>query len=96
MDDAEIIVRDNEQEHRYEILVDGDLAGFSAYREDAGHRVFTHTKIDGDYEGQGIGSALAKGALDDTRRRGLAVVARCPFIAAYIQRHPAYGDLLHK
>jgi predicted GNAT family acetyltransferase len=95
MDDAEIIVRDNEAQHRYEILVDGDLAGFSAYREDAGHRVFTHTKVDDDYEGQGIGSALAKGALDDTRRRGLSVVARCPFVAAYIQRHPEYTDLLH-
>ena len=96
MGDADIIVRDNAQEHRYEILVDGDLAGFGAYRDDAGLRVFTHTKIDDDYEGQGVGSALAKGALDDTRRRGLAVVARCPFIAAYIQRHPEYSDLLHK
>ena len=96
MDDAEIVVRDNAQEHRYEIFVDGDLAGFSAYRDDGSLRVFTHTKVDNDYEGQGVGSALAKGALDDTRRRGEAVVARCPFVAAYIERHPEYADLLHR
>jgi hypothetical protein len=42
----------------------------------------------------GVGSRLAKGALDDVRRRGLKVVARCPFIAAWLKRHPDYADLL--
>jgi hypothetical protein len=94
MDEADISVRDNPQLHHYEIFVDGDLAGFSAYRDDAGRRVFTHTQVDDDYEGQGIGSALARGALDDTRRAGLAVVPRCPFVDAFIKHHPEYADLV--
>jgi predicted GNAT family acetyltransferase len=56
--------------------------------------VFTHTQIDDAYEGHGIGSTLARGALDDVRRRGGSVVAQCPFIASYIDRHPEYADLL--
>jgi predicted GNAT family acetyltransferase len=56
--------------------------------------VFTHTEVDPAFEGHGIGSALAAGALDDARRRGLVVVPSCPFIRAYITRHPEYADLL--
>jgi uncharacterized protein len=96
MTDESITVQDNADSHRYEVFVDGDLAGYSAYRDAADRRVFTHTKIDPDYEGHGIGSALARGALDDVRRRHLTVVARCPFIAEYIDRHQEYADLLRK
>jgi predicted GNAT family acetyltransferase len=94
MADSEITVRDNPTESRFEIYVDGDRAGFAVYRDESGRRVFTHTVVDDDYEGQGIGSRLAAGALDDTRSRGLTVVPRCPFIKAYIDRHPDYADLL--
>ena len=94
MTDETITVRDNPDERRYEIYVDGDRAGFSAYRDEPGRRVFTHTKIDPDYEGHGVGSALARGALDDVRQRHLAVRPRCPFIAEYISRHPEYADLV--
>jgi hypothetical protein len=59
-------------------------------------RVLLHTVIDPDYEGHGVGSALARGALDDVRARGMSVVARCPFIAEYITRHDEYADLLDK
>ena len=94
MTDSEIAVRDNTELHRYEIFVDGDRAGFAAYRDEAGRRVFTHTQVEDDYEGAGVGSRLAAGALDATRELGLAVVPRCPFIRAYIDRHPAYADLV--
>jgi predicted GNAT family acetyltransferase len=94
MTDETITVRDNPENRRYEVFVDGDLAGFSAYRDEPGRRVFTHTKVDPDYEGQGVGSALARGALDDARQRQLAVVPRCPFIAEYIGRHQEYADLV--
>jgi predicted GNAT family acetyltransferase len=93
MTDDSITVQNNAQAHRYEVFVDGDLAGFSAYRDEPGRRVFTHTKIDADYEGHGVGSALARVALDDTRAQGLSVAPRCPFIAEYIHRHPEYADL---
>jgi predicted GNAT family acetyltransferase len=86
-------VRDNADKRRYEIVVDGDIAGYAAYVDEDGRRIFTHTKVDPDYEGQGIGSALAAGALDDVRARGLRIVPRCPFITEYIGRHHEYADL---
>jgi uncharacterized protein len=94
--DVTVEVIDNGAEHRYEARVDGDLAGSAYYRDDGTRRVFTHTKVDDDYEGIGVGSALARAALEDARRRELAVVPRCPFIAGYIQRHPQFADLVQR
>jgi predicted GNAT family acetyltransferase len=87
-------VRNNRDRSRYEILVDGELAGFAQYVMRGGRIVFVHTEIDDAYEGKGVGSELAKGALDDVRSRGLPVVPICPFIAGYIDRHPEYQDLV--
>ena len=56
--------------------------------------MFTHTEVFDAYEGKGVGSALARGALDDVRARGGRLVALCPFIAAYLERHPEYADLV--
>jgi predicted GNAT family acetyltransferase len=94
MPDPNVTVRDNTELSRYEILVDDDVAGFSRYTDQAGGRVFIHTKIDPDYEGQGLGSQLARAALDDVRSKGMAVVARCPFIAEFVSRHGEYADLI--
>ena len=85
-------VRDNETEHRYEILVDGELAGFAAYRVRPDARAFTHTEV--FVEGKGLGSKLAEGALADVRAKGGKIVPLCPFIAAYVKRHPEYEDLV--
>lgn len=79
---------------RYEVTVDGELAGFAEYREVDGARVFTHTEVFDAFEGKGVGSALAAGALDHVRATGRRLVARCPFIAAYLRRHDEYGDLV--
>jgi uncharacterized protein len=87
-------VRDVPERDRYEVTVDGELAGFAQYREVDGARVFTHTEVFDAYEGQGVGSALAQGALDDVRASGRRVVALCPFIAEYIRRHDDYADLV--
>jgi uncharacterized protein len=87
-------VQNNAERHRYEIRADGEVAGFAAYRMRDGAVVFTHTEIDEAYEGQGLGSALAKAALDDIRASGAAVVPLCPFIKGYIDRHDEYADLV--
>jgi predicted GNAT family acetyltransferase len=94
-DDVDVQVSQNEDEQRFEARVDGELAG-SAYYETADDLiVFTHTEVDDAYEGKGVGSALAKGALDAARADGRRkVVPRCPFIKGWIDRHPDYRDLL--
>lgn len=94
MAEPDIAVTDNPAKSRYEIHVDGDLAGFALYRDHQGVRTFVHTVIDDDYEGHGLGGKLARAALDDVRSRGLTVIARCPFVSGYIDRHPEYRELL--
>lgn len=93
-DPAKIDVRDNPDNQRYEVFVDDRVAGYAAYRSPPGQLVFMHTKVDTAYEGHGVGSALARNALDDVRRRGLKVVPQCPFISAYIRHHPDYLELV--
>jgi hypothetical protein len=90
----ELDVRDDPPEHRYELLADGRVLGTAVYRLRPGLIAFTHTEVDARLEGQGAGSRLARGALDDARRRELAVLPFCPFINGWIERHPEYTDLV--
>jgi predicted GNAT family acetyltransferase len=92
--EATIEVVDVPDDHRFEIRVDGDLAGFAEYSRMGGRLIFRHTEIRDAYEGRGLGSTLAKGALDAARAGGHPVVPLCPFIASYIERHPDYQDLV--
>lgn len=88
-------VRHDESESRWTALVDGEVAGFAAYQLRDGLVVFTHTEVDPAYEGHGVGSALAREALDDVRRDGSRrVLPLCPFIKEWISRHPDYQDLV--
>jgi uncharacterized protein len=87
-------VEDNPELHRYEIRLDGEVAGFATYRLRDGVVVFRHTEIDPAYEGHGLGSRLARAALDDVRASGRSVVPLCPFVKSYIDRHPEYQDLV--
>ena len=89
-----IEVRDVPEKLRYEVRLDGELAGFAVYVRRGGRLIFVHTEVDPAFEGHGVGSALARGALDDARARGLPVVPLCPFIEAYIEHHPEYADLV--
>jgi predicted GNAT family acetyltransferase len=87
-------VANNPPESRYEVRVNGELAGFAQYRTQDGRIVFFHTEIDPEYEGEGLGSRLAQVALDDVRGQEKEVLPLCPFIAQYIRRHAEYADLL--
>jgi hypothetical protein len=89
-----VTVVNNPEHSRYEAILDDRVVGFAAYQARPEATVFTHTEVDDAVEGKGVGSALAKGALDDVRAQGGAVVALCPFISAYIKRHSEYEDLL--
>ncbi len=87
----------NDEASRYEAHVNGALAGFAEYTLTSQTITFTHTVVDDDYEGQGVGSALAQGVLDDAIRRGdRRIKVVCPFIRAWIERHPDYQHLLEE
>lgn len=78
------------ERHQYE-LRDGDLTiGFAKYREQPGRITFTHTVVDGAYEGRGLGSRIARHVLDEAVANDLRIVPVCPFIAAYPRRHHDY------
>jgi predicted GNAT family acetyltransferase/glutaredoxin len=80
--------------HRYELLLDGRRIGLLAYRQRENRIAFTHTEVSPTCQGRGFGSRLAAAALHDARRQGLVVAPLCPFIAAYIKRHPEYHHLV--
>jgi len=90
----ETTVADNAAANRFEITMDGRVAGFAAYQRNGSTVSFTHTEVDPSFEGHGLGSALARGALDATRAEGRSVLPFCPFIRAYLERHPDYLDLV--
>ncbi len=83
----------NREKGRYEMPVEGHIA-FVTFRKSADRITLLHAEVPSELEGRGIGSRLAKATLDAVRADGLKVVPRCSFIAAYIQRHAEYQDLL--
>jgi uncharacterized protein len=90
----EYVVRDVPEELRYEVLRDGEVLGGISYRTAPGVIVLVHTEVAPSEEGHGVASRLVAGALDDIRSRGLRVAPVCPFVAAYLRRHPEQRDLV--
>ncbi|GAA1071380.1 GNAT family N-acetyltransferase [Kitasatospora nipponensis] len=91
-----VTVHDNPAQSRFEAEVDGRTAGFAEYLRSENLVVFPHTLVDPAFEGQGVGGALARAALDDARGRALPVLATCPFIHGWMERHPEYLDLAYE
>jgi uncharacterized protein len=85
-------VRDNTDHHRFELDAGGHVA-FSNYKRADGLLTILHTEVPRELEGRGIGSTLVRGILDIARTQGLTVQAVCPFVKAYLDRHPEYADL---
>jgi uncharacterized protein len=86
-------VVNNKAHHRYQLVVDGHLAA-TYYKLADGVITFVHTEVPPELGGQGVGSRLVKGALDQVRADGLKVIAQCPFVKAWIDKHGEYADLL--
>ena len=92
---ADPIVTDNAEQHRYEITVDGNVAGFIDYHDRGERRALNHTEIDPAYEGQGLAGAITRAALDDIRARGKVVLPYCPYVRSFIDKHrDEYVDLV--
>jgi predicted GNAT family acetyltransferase len=94
MGEREYVVRDNPGQRRYELCHDGKVVGEIRYRTEPGAIVLVHTQVSPSEKGQGAGSRLVAGALEDIRSRGLKFVPVCPFVAEYLRRHPEQSDLI--
>ena len=90
--DVEVI--DNPDKARFEIVADGELAGFAQYNLRDGVIAFTHTQTDDRFRGHGLGGRLVQESLDQARARHLAVLPYCPFVNSWITAHREYADLL--
>jgi predicted GNAT family acetyltransferase len=91
---ADVKVLDQPGSQRYEGFVGDTLAGYVEYEDVDGERAVRHTEVLDAFEGKGVGSALARGVLDDLRAKGMKVRPFCPFVAGWIRRHPDYLDLV--
>jgi predicted GNAT family acetyltransferase len=89
-------VADNPASSRFEITVDGDLAGFLDYRKDGDEYAIPHTRIYTQYEGHGLGTELVSSALAEIATRGGTVLPYCPFIPKVIRDHPEFIELVPK
>ena len=87
-------ITDNTENERYELRIDDELVGILEYRGRGQHRALTHTEIFAGHEGQGLGSRLVKGALDDLRERQIEVTPVCPFVTSFLREHRDYVDLV--
>jgi predicted GNAT family acetyltransferase len=92
----DVTVVDNEALSRYEARIGETVAGWSVYQTTTSIIIIEHTEVDPSYEGQGVGSALVQGALDDIRDKGRhKVLAVCPFVRTWLGKHQEYRDLVY-
>ena len=89
-----IEVADTPEREQYELTVDGEVVGFSAYRARPGLIAFVHTEVDEQLQGRGLADRLIRFALEDARTRGLEVLPFCPFVKAFIERHREFEALV--
>ncbi len=91
---SENVVTNNAAESRYEIHVDGVLAGFSEYADAGGVLVMPHTVVFDEFGGQGLAAILVTGALDDVRSNNQQIRPDCEYIQGFLEKHPDYQDLV--
>jgi predicted GNAT family acetyltransferase len=91
---ARPVITDATDRGRYEAHLDGELAGVLEYKVTRGRIALIHTEVLPVHEGRGVGSALVRFAFDDARRRGLGVIATCPYVKEYLTRHPEVDDIV--
>ncbi|MFG2052633.1 GNAT family N-acetyltransferase [Micromonospora sp. NPDC048930] len=72
----------------------GTVAGVVTYQLTGNIIVYTHTEVDPAFEGKGVGSTLARAVMDDARDRGRTVVPVCPFLSAWLEKHPEYDGIV--
>ena len=81
---------------KFTIAVDGNPAGLTAYADQDNQRVFPHTEVDDAFEGRGLATIVIGEALAQTKAEGLRIVPMCPTVAAYVEKHPEYADIVDR
>ncbi len=92
--EPELRIVDDPDTKRFRAWLGDELAGYSEYEAEPGRIVFTHTVVRPKFEGRGIGSRLAKFAVDEVRGRGLRITPICPFVRAYLEGHRDYDAIV--
>lgn len=87
-------VIDNQAMNRFELRLDDDDVAAVYYQVEGNRLIVIHTEVPFQFSGQGIASKLARSVFEETRRRGMKMVVRCPFFSAYLSKHPEYSDLI--
>lgn len=87
-------VPERERFEAHDSEADQALAGFMTYQLTGKVIAITHTQVSQEYEGKGVGGALARAAMDNARARELTVVPICPFLAGWLDKHPEYDDMV--
>ena len=91
---ATVRIDDDPANNRYKLWLGDEFAAYSEYESEPGRVVFTHTVVRPRFKGRGIGSRLAKYAVDDARDRGLRITPVCPFIRSWLERHDEYDSIV--
>ena len=92
---TEIAVRDNPDQQRFEVTVDGEFAGVADYRTTDDQIIFPRVEVDPRFRGHGVAAELVRFALDRVREDGTRrVVPMCPYVQTFVRRYPAYQDLV--
>jgi predicted GNAT family acetyltransferase len=91
---TDITVLENTEARTYDAVIGDRVAGTLVYENAGPRRVFTHTVVEPEFRGQGVGSALVRGALDDIRAKRATLTNHCEFVADFIAGHPEYADLI--
>src|SRR5690606_12434805 len=92
--EPQITVSDRPDEGAYVIEADGQREGKAEYAVKDGRGVVTHTEVDDASSGRCLATKPARFALDDVKAKGVKIAPRCPFIAAYVKRHPEYQGMV--
>ena len=84
---------DNKKAKQYELHID-DLIPRIEYMKASDKIYLTHTEVPHGLEGKGVGGKLVKMVLEDIEQKKLKLVPLCPFVAAYIKRHPEWKRIV--
>jgi len=94
--DTNTEVRNNTDQERFEVWIDGKVVGLADYSLQGDTRAFTHTEVDAEFQGRGVAGQLIEEALKDTQEQGLNAAPQCSYVSAYIRKHPEFLELVPK